>query len=144
MSFKVYRILSLVFSIIQLPFYAFFLYINLTHKAPDYLLITSGIAFAILISLIETYVSIKAFNKDDCMLYSLVYENDGTINKVALTIVILLGLVALSLGITGLFFIVFKKDFLMSLIFLSISVMVICNVLIYFSYIYVTKKSGVF
>lgn len=139
MSIRIYRILSLIFSILQLPFYILYLGLNLSHFDTDSLLVTISLIVALLIASTEFFVSVKAFKKEDSMLYTLVFEDDGKINKFALIVVIVVNVISLVLIALGLYFIFAQNEFIKSLAFLAFGTLLLFNSAIYYSYLIVVK-----
>lgn len=141
MSIRIYRILSLIFSILQLPFYILYLGLNLSHFYTDSLLVTISLIVALLIASTEFFVSVKAFKKEDSMLYTLVFEDDGKINKFALIVVIVVNVISLVLIALGLYFIFAQNEFIKSLAFLTFGTLLLFNSAIYYSYLLVVKTN---
>ena len=141
MSIRIYRILSLIFSILQLPFYILYLGLNLSHFDTDSLLVTISLVVALLIASTEFFVSIKAFKKEDSMLFTLVFEDDGKINKFALIVVIVVSFISLILIALGLYFVFAQNEFIKSLAFLTFGTLLLFNSLIYYSYMIVVIKN---
>ena len=139
MSIRIYRILSLIFSILQLPFYILYLGLNLSHFDTDSLLVTISLVVALLIASSEFFVSIKAFKKEDSMLFTLVFEDDGKINKFALIVVIVVSFISLILIALGLYFIFDQNEFIKSLAFLTFGTLLLFNSTMYYSYLLVVK-----
>ena len=141
MSIRSYRILSLILSIFHLPFYIVYLGLNLSHFDTDSLLVTISCVVAILVASTEFFVSIRTFKKEDSMLYTLVFEDDGKINKFALIVVIVVSFISLILIALGLYFIFAQNEFIKSLAFLTFGTLLLFNSLIYYSYMIVVIKN---
>ncbi len=140
MSLRIYRIISLIFSLLQIPVHAFLLYLNLTNQETDSLIVLASTLICLLLSIIETFVSIKTIKNNNSALYNLAFERDGKINKFAFYVSLVLGVIGLALLIFGIYYLIIL-NYLLGVCFTSIGIFILFNIIIYLSYIIVVIKT---
>ncbi len=140
MSLRAYRVICLILSIIQIPLHSLLLYLNLTNPETDSLIVLASTLVCLLLSIIETIVSIKTIKNDNSALFNLAFERDGSINKFALIVSIILGFGGLALIISGMYFLL-VSNYLLGVCFTSIGIFVLINIIIYLTYIIVVIRN---
>lgn len=139
MDLKKYRIVSLVLTSLIIISCGILLYFNLTHYKDESLMTLLGLLITLLISLVECFVSIKSFKRNDSMLYTLAFEQDGSINKFALGADIVLIILGSASTIGGIIYLCLL-NYNLGLFFLGFGIFMLFNGLIYLTYVLVARN----
>lgn len=141
MNLKPFRIISAIINSIPIPFYIYFMYLNLSKIETDSLIVLAAILVSLLLNLLTSIVSFITLKKNNSMLYDLAFERDGSINRFAFIVVIIL----LILGIASLIFGIIEQFILLDnklgLLFLTIGLLLITEMTSYFTFIITVKKN---
>lgn len=141
MNLKPFRIISAIINSIPIPFYIYFMYLNLSKIETDSLIVLAAILVSFLLNLLTSIVSFITLKKNNSMLYDLAFERDESINRFAFIVVIIL----LILGIASLIFGIIEQFILLDnklgLLFLTIGLLLITEMTSYLTFIITVKKN---
>ncbi len=140
MSLRVYRIISLILTTIQIPIHGYLLFLNLTHVETDSTIVLVSTLIVLLLSIVETFVSFKTIKQDTSALYDLAFEKDGSLNKFAFIVSLILGVIGIALLASGIYFFIIS-NYLLGVCFSSIGIFMVLNIVIYISFIVVSKRN---
>lgn len=141
MNLKPFRIISAIINSIPIPFYIYFMYLNLSKIETDSLIVLAAILVSFLLNLLTSIVSFITLKKNNSMLYDLAFERDGSINRFAFIVVIvllILGIASLIFGIIEQFILLDNK---LGLLFLTIGLLLITEMSSYLTFIITVKKN---
>ncbi len=141
MNLKPFRIISAIINLIPIPFYIYFMYLNLSKIETDSLIVLIAILVSFLLNLLTSIVSFITLKKNNSMLYDLAFERDGSINRFAFIVVIILlilGIASLIIGIIEQFILLDNK---LGLLFLTIGLLLITEMTSYLTFIITVKKT---
>lgn len=141
MNLKPFRIISAIINSIPIPFYIYFMYLNLSKIETDSLIVLAAILVSFLLNLLTSIVSFITLKKNNSMLYDLTFERDGSINRFAFIVVIvlfILGIASLIFGIIEQFILLDNK---LGLLFLTIGLLLITEMSSYLTFIITVKKN---